>query len=355
VATYSVGRRRVIIALLLTSVLLLTLDLRGNAVFDGIRTGFGYVFSPVETAARVVTRPAVNAWRGVSEYDDLVEENQRLQEQIDAQRGAEIAARQALVENQLLLALNDLDALSNIPTVTAQFIGESPNNLDQVIEIDRGSDHGIEVGMAVVNEAGLVGKITRVFPETSLVMLLTDSRYTVPVKILAEEAAPTTTSTPDTVPSGLDVGDVTTTTSTTTTTTTTVVGQTTTTTTPPPTSTPEGGSAAPGTTTTSTTQPLVVVERETGALRGQGAGRLPQVTFIANSPAFGTPRVGDAVFTTGGRTSLAPPDIPVGVVANAVQRPGAAGWLLEVKPNADVSSLQFVRVVLYKPPAEAGG
>ncbi|HEY3486312.1 MAG TPA: rod shape-determining protein MreC, partial [Ilumatobacteraceae bacterium] len=341
-ATYSVGRRRVIIALLLTSVLLLTLDLRGNAVFDRVRTGFGYVFSPVETAARVVTRPAVNAWRGITEYDELLDENQRLQEQIDAQRGAEIAARQALVENQLLLALNDLDALSNIPTVTAQFIGESPNNLDQVIEIDRGSDHGIEVGMAVVNEAGLVGKITRVFPETSQVMLLTDSRYTVPVKILAEEAAPTTTSTPDTVPSGLAVGDVTTTTSTTTTTTTTVIGQTTTTTTTTPTttSTPETGSTAPGTTTTSTTQPLVVVERETGALRGQGAGRLPQVTFIANTPAFGTPRVGDAVFTTGGRTSLAPPDIPVGVVANAVQRPGAAGWLLEVQPNADVSSLQ---------------
>ena len=40
-AIYSAGRRRTMIILLLTSILLITLDLRGNAVFNAARSGFG--------------------------------------------------------------------------------------------------------------------------------------------------------------------------------------------------------------------------------------------------------------------------------------------------------------------------
>ena len=54
-AIYSVGRKRVILALLLTTALLLTLDLRGNAVIDAGREGFVRVMRPVETATGVVT------------------------------------------------------------------------------------------------------------------------------------------------------------------------------------------------------------------------------------------------------------------------------------------------------------
>ena len=369
---YSAGRRRIIVLLLLTSVLLLTIDLRGNAFFDSVRSAFGFALSPFESAAEVVTRPVTNAWRGITEYDELVDENRRLQEQIDAQRGAEIASRNALVENQQLLALNDLEALSNLPSVTCQVIGQSPNNLDQQVEIDCGDDRGVDVGMAIVNEAGLVGKVTRVYAESSLVMLATDPQYAVPVKVLAEQepATPATTEPPpDTVPSGLPVEDVTTTTSTTVPPSTSqppilgpspigTTSTTTTTSTPPPSSAP--GGSAPGTsastsTTTTTTTPPVLVDIETGVLEGRGANRLPQVVFIADNPRLGRPQVGDTIHTTGGRLSLAPPDIPVGVVKNVIASRGSAGSILEVELSADLSRLQFVRVVLYKPPVEVGG
>lgn len=372
-ASVPVGRRRIILLLLLTAVLLLTVDLRGNSGLDRVRNGFVWVLAPFETAAQVVSRPVIDAWRGVSQFDAVREENQRLQAQLDAQRGAEIAARNAIAENQRLRALNELESLADIPTVTASVIGGSPSNIDQVIELDRGSAHGIEVGMAVVNEAGLIGKVTRVFTETSLVMLLTDPRYAVEVKVLAEET-PVEPSVPDTVPSGLPVDELDDAAA-------------------PPTSAPDpdapettdptgdeadpfvddpaaepdptdddaGEESAdpddtdvePGTTTT--TAPPLLVQRETGALLGQGAGRLPQVNFVTISPTLGRLGVGDAVFTTGGRTSLAPPDIPVGTIANVITRPGSGGTRLEVRPAADLDRLQFVRVVLYKPPVEMGG
>jgi rod shape-determining protein MreC len=368
-ANFTVGRRRLIILLLLTSVLLLTLDLRGNLVFDRARDAFAVVMSPFETAAQVVTRPVVNAWRAVAEHDDLLEELRRLQEQVDAQRGSEIAARNAIIENQRLLALNDLESLADFPTVTASIIGQSPSNLDQIVEIDRGSLQGIEVGMPVVNEAGLVGKVTEVFPNSSFVMLVTDTRYAVRVKVLSEEIPVAPIAPPATVPSGLDVVDVTTTTSTTTTTTV------------PETFEPDGDDEPDvdpddadvdpdatagdrpaggllddliGSVTTTSVAP-VLVERETGALRGQGGNRLPLVTFVASNPVLGQISVGDTVSTAGGRESLAPPDIPVGVVRNVISRPGSAGTELEVELGADVSRLQFVRVVVFRPLAEVEG
>ena len=93
-ATYTPGRRRAILLLLLTSVLLLTLDLRGNAMFDRARILFDGALSPMESAAGVVTNPVRDAWRGITEYDDLISENQRLQQHVDQQVGAEIASSQ---------------------------------------------------------------------------------------------------------------------------------------------------------------------------------------------------------------------------------------------------------------------
>jgi rod shape-determining protein MreC len=361
-AVYSVGRRRVILLLLLTSVLLLTIDLRGNAMFDRARILFDGALSPLESAARVVTNPVRDAWRGVTEYDDLIAENQRLQQRVDQQLGAEIAARNVIVENQQLLALNDLESIANLPTATAQVIGQAPSNLDQLIEIDIGSDQQVAVGMAVVNEAGLVGKVHQVSPTSSLVMLVTDPRYSVQVKVLSEENPTPSTTVPATVPSGIPVDDVTTTTSSTTTTSTTSTtlpdDETSTTdatdsTDPDTSGPPNSGDVASGTTTTSTT--LVPPRRDTGALRGRGADRLPRVEFIDESAFFGEIEPGDAVYTTGGRASLAPPDIPIGVVVNEIPGSSTGGVELEIELLAQLDRLQFVRVVLYKPLAERGG
>lgn len=339
-AIYSRGRRRTVAVLLLTSTILITLDLRGNAVFDAARTAFGYALRPFEIAGDVVTRPIVRAWHGISDVDDLRRENDRLQAQVDAQRSAEIAAQNALIENRELRDQVGLESLAAFDKVSAGIIGSSPSNFDQQVEIDRGSLDGIRVGMPVVNDAGLVGKITRVSLETSIVMLITDPSYTVPVKVVAGLGFDTPGNPGDTVPSGLDIANVTTPASTTTTT---------------PIMGPVPTSSTTSTTTTTTTILTVVVNeisRETGALMGFGASRLPRISFIADSPQFGRIRAGDAVLTSGGSESLSPPNIPIGRVANVIQRIGVAGLELEVELNADLEHLGFLTVILYQPPTE---
>jgi len=373
---YSVSRRRAVALLALTSILLITLDQQGNGIVGGARNVFGFVFHPVEEATRVVTRPVQNAWRGVTNYGDLEAENERLRDQLDQQEGAFIAALAIVRDAQELLALNGIDNLADVSSVTAQVIGGTPSNFSQTVEINQGSDRGLKVGMVVVNAAGLVGKVTQVFTNRSVVMLSSDVQYAIPVQIVnqGEDPATTTTSTSTTTTTS-----TTTSTSTTTTTSSTV-----------PTATPAGGveSTTPvsSTTTTSvdlsgidfgalspttvavstiapgasTSAPTTTIDInnlpsvETGIFRGRGPDKAPVVEFIDQNARFGEVRVGALVITSGGSSSLAPRGIVVGRVIKIVERTGTAGAVLEVRLTARLSTLNFVRVLLYQPVVSGG-
>lgn len=408
-AIYSVGRKRMMLALLLTSVLLLTIDLRGNVVVDGARELFGRVLSPVQSATSVITNPLTRVWNGIVNFDDLERENIALQEQVDRLIGTQAAAQAMVIEGQELRALYSLPSLSGIDTVVAEVVGRSTNNIDQWIEINQGSRSGIEIGMAVVNQAGLVGKVTSVRLSSATVMLMTDPSYTVAATITSSagaeacgvdatepvtttpsgmrpdelaDAVTTTTVAPEppgpTLPNGLPATD----------TGTTlpnggffgtdpvdpvtgepltaeqlqVLAETTgnTALAPPPDgaasdeSVPDDTSGEPGSDTTTTTTIPPVVEKEYGALEGRGRRLLPQVRFVADAPSLAVLQVGDAVSTAGGPSSPAPTGIPIGCVVNRADRPGSAGPLLDIQPHADLGRLNYVRVVLYKPSSEAG-
>jgi rod shape-determining protein MreC len=388
---YSIGRRRVILGLLLTTVLLLTLDMRGNPVIDNARDGFGRVMDPVEAAAEVVTNPMKRVWHGITNYDNLEQENLALQEQVDRLIGTQAAAEAAVIEGQELQALYSLPSLSGIETEVARVVGKAANNLDQVIELNKGSTSGIEVGMAVVNQAGLVGVVSQVSRNTSRVMLVTDDRYTVAVKVTSAEpvslpadgtgsgltpedleaAVPPTPILPGvTLPDGSPVPD------------TTLPGSLTGaaldaatalaaaeelaasevaaaeegqagTEASDETILPEGPpeELLEETTTTTTIAPAII-EKEYGALEGRGGKRLPQIRFLQDLPSLLELEPGDLVETAGGSESLAPTGIPVGRVINRADRPGSGGPLLDVQLHADLARLNFVRVVLYKPLSE---
>ena len=84
-------------------------------------------------------------------------------------------------------------------------------------------------------------------------------------------------------------------------------------------------------------------------MRGRGADQAPIVEFVEQSSRFGEIRVGAVVITAGGSKSLAPRGIVVGRVVKILERPGTAGAILEVRLSARLTSLNFVRVLLYQP------
>ena len=342
----ALSRRRVVALVVLTCVLFITLDRNGNPVIDKARGVVATVLQPIDTATRAITLPVERTWYGITNYDHVKRENQALRDQIEHQRGNDVEARSAILEYRLLLKVQQLASKFNYPTVAAQVIGDSPGNFQNTVEINVGSLDGIQVGMPVTNGAGLVGRITRVYPTHSLVKLITDPAYSVPAQVLSSQDEQGITGPLPEIPVG---GSATTSTSTTTTT---IVAATTTTTTS--TTTTSRTPTSPGETAASTTSPpaattttALEVIRETGLLEGQGGNKPLLLRFVDSNSSLANVKVGAIVDTAGGSKGLSPQGIPIGVISRIVAQSGDSSTLVEVTPNASLRQLNFVAVVLY--------
>ena len=110
----------------------------------------------------------------VNTLQDTFEENQRLKQEIDqiAETQAEISTLKS--DNERLKEELDLQAtLTDFTYLTGSVIARNPDMwIDQVI-IDRGSSDGLEIGMSVMSNNGLAGRVTDVNPTSSKVTLLT--------------------------------------------------------------------------------------------------------------------------------------------------------------------------------------
>lgn len=350
----SLSRRRVIALVVLTCLLFITLDRNGNPVINRIRSVVATVMRPLDTATEAITLPIERAWYGITNYDDLERENEALRDQIEHLKGNDVEARSAILEYRELLKVLQLTSKFQFPTVAAQVVGDSPSNFQNTVEINIGSNQGVEIGMPVTDGAGLVGKITKVFPDRSIVRLITDPEYAIAAQVLSDvndpENQPATTTT---VPSdgSTPTTESSTTTSSTTTTTTTLA--------PPVTDPISGDTVAPVTTVASVTTTTVVTEvvRETGTLEGQGGGKPLLLRFTDSTSAVTSVHVGAVVDTAGGTGvlgSIAPQGIPIGIITRVVSQSGDSSQIVEVTPNASLRRLNFVTVVLFVPNPSSG-
>ncbi|MFM7045615.1 MAG: rod shape-determining protein MreC [Ilumatobacteraceae bacterium] len=339
---FQFSRKRVIVIVVLTCLLLITLEQRGSGTLGGVRSAFALLLRPFETAVRVVAMPVERAWNGIVNYDDVAAENEVLRDQVERMKGADIEARSAILEYQELLRLNQLTTKFAYGTAAAQVVGGSPSNFQNTVEINIGASRGVKEGMPVIDGAGLIGRITKVFPDRSIVLLITDPEYAVSAQVLSTlrevpGATTTTVATEATTPSGIPVDELP---SRATTVPSTLPGATTTST-----STATTSTTLPPTTTTI----VEGVVRETGTLEGRGADQPMVLRFVDPESAFETVRVGAVVDTAGGLSSLAPQGIPIGIITGIVEQDGTSTILVEVTPSATLRRLNFVAVVLYEP------
>jgi rod shape-determining protein MreC len=177
------GSRTRIAVLVLASITLLTVGLRDAPIVRDVREGAATVVSPVEGAADAVTRPFRNAWHGITDYEDLRDENERLRAQVtDGDAGA---VRATDAERQLaeLSAALELPYAADVPTVAARVVSGPRSNFSHAVEIDKGTDDGLAVGMPVVTGAGLVGRISQASGSHSSVELLSDPDFQVGVRV----------------------------------------------------------------------------------------------------------------------------------------------------------------------------
>ncbi len=127
----------------------------------------------------------VDAWDAAGDYLRGTEramqaENAALQ-QLTKQAERLSRANQLEAENAKLRALLGLRPALTVQSVTAEVLYEAPDPYSRRVVIDRGSHDGIQAGSPVINDAGVLGQITRVYNLSSEVTLLSDKDAAIPL------------------------------------------------------------------------------------------------------------------------------------------------------------------------------
>lgn len=167
----------------LLALVLIVIDARVRAL-ETVRIGAGVVLYPIQHALHWPLEAAGNLWGLVARQRTLLADNERLA--AAAARSAQRAAdyEQLRVENARLRQLLDLRERQGASGLAVQVLYESRDPFSRKLVLDRGALAGVAAGQPVIDARGLVGQITRVFPSTAEVTLLTDRDQAVPVQVL---------------------------------------------------------------------------------------------------------------------------------------------------------------------------
>lgn len=92
-----------------------------------------------------------------------------------------LAAERLAAENRELRGLLELKPALAVRSQAAQVMYEAADPFSRKFYIDRGATQGLVAGAPVVTEAGVIGQVTRVYPLSSEVTLLTDRDAAIPL------------------------------------------------------------------------------------------------------------------------------------------------------------------------------
>jgi len=176
--------------LVVTAITLVTLDIReGNSgPVASVRSWTRDSIAPVQDAVSNATKPVGDWFDGVVNAGDIKRENERLRQDLAESRNDAARGRAAIRENEQLTSLLNLSNVANIPTVAARVVATAVGNFDTSVELDRGTDAGVKVGMPVVVGQGLVGRVIEASTQRSTVLLVTDSGSGVGVRLESSDA-----------------------------------------------------------------------------------------------------------------------------------------------------------------------
>lgn len=173
---------RLVMLLLATSLVLIVVDHYDDDTFVGARRSALTVSEPIRSGLDGAAAPAVGAWRGALGYDRLLDQNEWLQSRIDELEGDEARRPDLQAELQRLSEATEIAFVDDVSTRTARVIVDRISPAGQVIEIDKGSGHGIQNGMPVVTGRGLIGSVAVVATGRSIIRPITTTDVTVGIR-----------------------------------------------------------------------------------------------------------------------------------------------------------------------------
>lgn len=164
------------------SIILMAIDAKLNYLSQ-IRQAFIGLLYPIERAANIPSEFFRDSQKYFSVHNDLVQENYNLKQQafenaVKLQRLNTLA-----VENAHLRSLLAGDVPIHPRAILGDISHTGRDPFRNVVIVNRGTQHNIKAGQAVVDAEGVVGQVTRVYPFSSEVTLITDKNLSIPIQV----------------------------------------------------------------------------------------------------------------------------------------------------------------------------
>ncbi len=140
------------------------------------------IVAPVRTSVTSVAWQASNTLSDAQEFIDLREENRKLQLEMTQLRATVARQRVAQLENKdLRKSLNYQRDNPDFTLVIARVIGHDSVDLLDTLMIDRGASAGVRVGMAVIANGSLAGRVLSVTTSSAYILPIHSSQSSVSV------------------------------------------------------------------------------------------------------------------------------------------------------------------------------
>jgi rod shape-determining protein MreC len=165
------------------SLALLFFDLRFQTL-ELLRLGVSLFTHPLQQAAHVPLEFLQNSASYFSSLSRLKEENTQLRHERLAGMETLLRARQLEAENERLRKLLGVRERQGVDGRVAQIVYAPRDPFSRRVVVDKGQQDLLSAGQPVVDDAGVVGQVTRVFPFVSEITLITDKDQAIPIQIL---------------------------------------------------------------------------------------------------------------------------------------------------------------------------
>lgn len=143
----------------------------------------GPLFRSARALSLQATAPVEGGFSWTQRYTRALEENDELRED-NIDLAAEVARlREARSENERLRALIAFRDSVDYNMVPARVVGKDITKQENLLTLNVGARDSVAVGMAVIDERGIVGKVVLVSERYSLVMPHQNTNFRVPAKI----------------------------------------------------------------------------------------------------------------------------------------------------------------------------
>jgi rod shape-determining protein MreC len=162
------------------AVLLMVADTRWQ-VTQPLRAVIATVLHPVQEVLMSPSRWWDSTRLYMSGVDEARQAQSQAQRQLIGQAERLMRVNQLEHENARLRELLDLRSRIDVPTSSAEILYDAPDPYTRKVVIDQGSRQGVELGSPAIDENGVVGQVTRVYPLTAEITMVTDKDAAVPV------------------------------------------------------------------------------------------------------------------------------------------------------------------------------